>query len=533
MCHAPRPRIRCARLSHASPWFPFLAFVIVTHTAAAAAIQAWVHRYHSPTNGPAAPAAVTFDHAGDVIVTGSSYNGTANDFYTAKYSGVDGTLLWERYYNGPTNNYDMPAAVATDAEGNVVVTGVSNQHRSPPSNEPSYDDFYTVKYAALDGAVLWEKTYDGPANDQDYPADLTLDSSGNAIVVGVSRSTNAGISDFYVVKYSATNGTILWEQRPRPAYAYTALSAALDTEDNVIMTGVSTGSLYTAKLASTNGAVSWERYGPKTYSGSVAVERNGNVAVTCTLPVTLDQSTDDIYTAKYAAADGAVLWQIQYNSPTNHDDRARDVAVDADGNVIVTGYSFGHGGPGYNFYTAKRSATNGAVIWERTYTGSGPGEDDVTAAHRLDESGNVIVTGTTHLAAGYDFYTAKYAAATGAILWEHYYNGPANSLDSIHNSHGLAVGPFGMFAVTGSSGGEFATVLYREHLPPLSLEKAAHGVRLRFPVSAGRSYQLQSAPTAHGPWSTNATFNPLTNGVLEYLETNAPASAAFYRTSTP
>jgi hypothetical protein len=48
-------------------------------------------------------------------------------------------------------------AVAVDGSGNVIVTGESRGNGTGP-------DYYTAKYAATDGAVLWEKRYDGPAS---------------------------------------------------------------------------------------------------------------------------------------------------------------------------------------------------------------------------------------------------------------------------------------------------------------------------------------------------------------------------------
>ena len=42
----------------------------------------------------------------------------------------------------------------------------------------SYYDYHTIKYAAADGAFLWEKRYDGPAHKFDIPRALVVDASG-------------------------------------------------------------------------------------------------------------------------------------------------------------------------------------------------------------------------------------------------------------------------------------------------------------------------------------------------------------------
>jgi hypothetical protein len=155
----------------------------------------------------------------------------------------------------------------------------------------------------------------------------------------------------------------------------------------------------------------------------------------------------------------------------------------------------------------------------------------------VDSSGNVVVTGYSENETDFDYYTAKYAAADGALLWEKRYNGPANGFDGASS---LALGPDGLVVVSGGSsdsgsGGsvEYATVVYRETLPAVSIARVPTGVRLRFPGAAGHSYQVLRAPTISGPWSTSATLTAPSNSMIEYVDTNAPPGSAFYRTSTP
>jgi hypothetical protein len=101
---------------------------------------------------------VVSDAAGDFIVTGSTDEGnTGRDMLTIKYSGADGSVLWQRRYNGPANDDDQASALAVDGSGNVVVTG-------PSSDSSGNFDYYTAKYAAADGALLWEKRYNGAAD---------------------------------------------------------------------------------------------------------------------------------------------------------------------------------------------------------------------------------------------------------------------------------------------------------------------------------------------------------------------------------
>jgi hypothetical protein len=153
----------------------------------------------------------------------------------------------------------------------------------------------------------------------------------------------------------------------------------------------------------------------------------------------------------------------------------------------------------------------------------------------VDGSGNVVVTGNSFLVdyTKSDYYTAKYAAADGALLWEKRFNGPGSVGGSAgDSSHCLALSSDGMVAVTGTSKGGYATVVYRD-LPAVSIDLISTGVRLRVTGLLGRSYNIQRAPAVIGPWSTINTQTAPASGLLEYLDTNSPAAATFYRTSEP
>jgi hypothetical protein len=69
----------------------------------------------------------------------------------------------------------------------------------------------------------------------------------------------------------------------------------------------------------------------------------GNVYVTGSSPGIVDINGfyhSDIVTIKYDT-DGNEMWLARYNGPDNYDDGAAALAVDAAGNVNVTGYSVG------------------------------------------------------------------------------------------------------------------------------------------------------------------------------------------------
>ena len=59
------------------------------------------------------------------------------------------------------------------------------------------------------------------------------------------------------------------------------------------------------------------------------------------------------------------------------------------------------------------------------------------------------------------------------------------------------------------------------------------GYFIRFEAIAGRTYDVQRAPTPNGPWTTLATLLAPVSGPMEYHDANPPPAQSFYRTACP
>ena len=129
-------RVRTAVVASA-----LLAGIVLTPAHAQAGYDPdWVAHYSSGNSGDFAFAfATAVDTSGNVYVTGSSYgpNGLA-DYATVKYSS-SGDQLWVQRYNGPDDNWDVATELVLDSGGNVYVTG--------HSYNASAFDYVTIKYS--------------------------------------------------------------------------------------------------------------------------------------------------------------------------------------------------------------------------------------------------------------------------------------------------------------------------------------------------------------------------------------------------
>ena len=89
------------------------------------------------------------------------------------------------------------------------------------------------------------------------------------------------------------------------------------------------------------------------------------------------------------------------------------MAVDASGSVYVTGYSAGSGSS-WDYATIMYSSA-GVPLWTNRYNGPGNGSDKARAL-AVDASGNVYVTGSsTGLDGRSDYATIKYAPSPPVI----------------------------------------------------------------------------------------------------------------------
>jgi hypothetical protein len=141
------------------------------------------------------------------------------------------------------------------------------------------------------------------------------------------------------------------------------------------------------------------------------------------------------------------VWTNRYDGTGNHVDFATAIAVDNSGRVVVTGSSFGTTAA-YDYATIAYSAA-GTPLWTNRYDS---GFNDSPRAIAVDGSGNVIVTGGSADFLSDNFYTIKYSAS-GAILWTTRYDAQANGGEE---PRAIAVDSAGNAFVAGYSEDAFA-----------------------------------------------------------------------------
>ena len=405
--------------------------------------------------------------SGAVLVAGTSRGSDGReDFLTVKYDPAGNETWRARHDLGNGGDF---ASMAVDASGNVVVTGYV-------LDDSNKKDFLTVKYDP-DGNELWAVSYDGPIGMNEEPCDLALSGDGSVHVAG--SSTGVETTQSAIVKYDP-DGNELWVARYNRAPTRTLpVAMAVDPAGDVYVTASSLGYRddppyeyphddYTTLKYDRDGSLIWaEHYdGPAVWTdlpADLALDPDGNVIVTGVSFTVADFSAGvfrrEFTTLKYDDS-GSLLWVETYDSSGSTDSEGQFLTVDASGNILVTG-QFISPVPPYSWDIATvKYGPEGVQLWADHYAGPWDG-DDVPYAMALDPAGDVYITGACEGSYGYqDYLTLKYAAG-GGLVWEARYDG---FRDRVDQARSVALDEQGNVHVTGLShldpeaGGDFVTL---------------------------------------------------------------------------
>jgi hypothetical protein len=313
---------------------------------------------------------------GTLLGTASSYPYTVNWDTTTQSNGT-------RYMY----------AKAYDAAGNIAIS---------PTNSVTVANG-TVSTLPPSGQLLWTKT---TLNGSASATGIKADHSGNMVVVGkfwgavdfggqTLTSVN-GYNDIFVAKYNS-QGTLVWLKSLGNSYEDVANAVTIDSQDNIIVAG------YFSMTVDFSG----------TGASGASLTSSGNYT--------------DMFVAKYSST-GAYIWAHRFGGAFY--DMANKVAVDSNGNILLTGqfqssgdfgtYTLTSGGS-YDVAVVKLSA-QGAVVWAKQWGGTG---SDFPYGLAVDGTGDVAITGSTTTPANFGggfignggMFMAKYSGVDGSYKW--------------------------------------------------------------------------------------------------------------------
>ena len=338
-----------------------------------------------------------------------------------------GNWLWAKVIT--ENNLQGVRATAIDPQGNVLVCGGYSSPTLTLGDSTFTNaggaDFYVAKYDP-NGNILWARSSGGIDNDRLNA--IATDAAGNVFVTGGSNSAVLTIGDttiylggMILIKYNSA-GDIVRVKVGRGGSVYDGTAIAVDHQDNVFVTGtfypsamgfdtvevhptsvIAGNDTYLVKFNNDCNAI-WGRSSTAEYPGGLAADKAGNIYLTISsrfapntfgsiTPPNPDYNYSNIYLVKYST-NGDVIWAK--TALGNKDDYAYGIDTDDSCNVYFTGNFNSDSlkfdnlkliGTGYSMYVAKFDSS-GNAIWARSGTNAAVG----TLA--TDVSGNVYVGGT-------------------------------------------------------------------------------------------------------------------------------------------
>jgi hypothetical protein len=434
-------------------------------------------------NGGDFGAAIAVDAGGNAYVTGNTsstdFPTTAGAFQVPFGGNIDGdafvtklnstgtALVYSTYLGGI--DYDSGSGIAVDTEGNAYVTGYTRSNNFPISAgafqttfaDPAGSGNVFVTKIDPTGAALVYSTYLGGSGDEQFSGarnGIALDSSGSAYVTGSTRS-----ADF-----------------PITAGAFQSVhSGAFDNP-------------FVTKLDPTGSTLIYSTFLGEGTGQGIAVDSNGSAYVIGNVqgpfPTTsgaVQRTGGRVFVTKLDPAGTTLVYSTLLGGGR---EGGEAIAVDAEGNAYVTGYTYSASfpttpgafqptfgdaldppnrfGPDPDAFVTKLNPTGSALVYS-TYLGGNGAEFGRGIA--VDASGNAYVTGSTGslnfpttpgafqptLGGGpYDAFVTKLHSAGAVLVYSTYLGGGFN-----HDiGQAIAVDATGHAYVTGrTESGDFPT----------------------------------------------------------------------------
>jgi hypothetical protein len=344
------------------------------------------------------------------------------DMFVSKLSS-DGIHLWSKRFGG--NRFVIPSAIAVDGDGRFTVVGWFEQSVAFGADlllsSGGQDGF--IAHFDADGSPQWAHALGGL--EQDRATAVAVDASGDIIVTGIftgsmNELVSTGSHAGFARKYSRDGGRI-WTRQLGGAHAVEINDVAIDATGDIVLGGSFTGTLgphtssgswdvYFAKL-DMNGDVIWS----KAFGGAgidsatgIAIAHNHDIVLVGRFigsasfggSTLISNSPNDgtVFIAKYTP-DGSHQWSRTIAGSASS--YASDAAVDGSGNIVIAG-GFSGFGASLNFGVvvmtsrgpmdafAAKYQPDGTIVWAVRIGGEG---FETATGVAVAPDGHVLVAG--------------------------------------------------------------------------------------------------------------------------------------------
>jgi hypothetical protein len=282
-----------------------------------------------------------------------------------------------------------PSATITDSEGNFYLTG--GEFHS------NVGDLFIEKYDS-NATLLWSKKYDFGQSEEAKA--ITLDQNGSIYVAGYTASTHTSIDKDIIVLKVDHAGELLWHTTYGSEETDEAEGIALDSQNNVYITGNTQGALenqtaihwhdgFLTKLSPLGKQV-WTRIFGTTYSdyaNFIHVDEKDDIYIGGS-----SSGVGNIYFTKYTTK-GDEVWMKKYS--TNNFDYNLKMSRGQDGYFYMSGKTSIRDEnkkditPDTEEIFIRKVDTSGDEVWYHTI--GTPANNEIARSITSDKYGNIFL----------------------------------------------------------------------------------------------------------------------------------------------
>jgi uncharacterized delta-60 repeat protein len=316
---------------------------------------------------------------------------------------TDGSLSWQRIWNGTTIRGLGRPDVAVSADGSVYITGITADNGG---------DAVLLKFDS-NGTLLWERTWGGAQSDAGLAVATAPD--GSAYITGSETSFGSGFGQF-VVKFDSA-GNLVWQ---RIADRVNGNAVAVAPDGSVYAAGttprddIGNFDMVVLKITAA-GTLVWQR----TYSagdvvdprGRMAAGPDGSIVIAGAIQAPRQQFVDIAALIVKLTSDGALVFDRQFAGRVS--ETGDGVAVAPDNTIYVAGTTTSFGAGDQDAFVLHVQSTGKKVLDAVTWGGTG----FETGAGVALNGGTLMLAATTNTAPPYSLLpaSAKLSAPRGTL----------------------------------------------------------------------------------------------------------------------